>query len=232
MRLLCYDAVKAVLLVALCLVIDGGAGCQAAEAQAKVSGVHVQQLAVMPFIKGTSEAQKKEKQLEKNLDCQLRGLCAIEEEIFSASEEAVTNLAQAQLRHKFGDKIVSRARVSEAYAGLSKEASDTPRDIAVRLGQGLGVDHVMVGLVWRYQERVGGPMGASEPASVAFSLFMVEVSSGQLVWQGSFDKTQTSLSENLLDTPMFLKKGMKWLNAEELSSYGLERIFKNLAIQE
>ncbi|MBU0681636.1 MAG: hypothetical protein KKD73_09460 [Proteobacteria bacterium] len=88
-----------------------------------------------------------------------------------------------------------------------------------------------MGLVWRYQERVGSAMGATEPASVAFSLFMVEVSTRKLVWQGSFDKTQTSLSENLFDTPMFLKKGMKWLTVEELSSYGIEKILDKLYIQ-
>lgn len=227
------DARKAILLlVALCFVMDGSmSSCQGAEAQAKISTVTVHQLALMPFIKGTTDAQKKEKQLEKNLDCQLRGLCDLEDEIFSETEDAMTNLVQTELRRKFGDKVVPRARVREYYGALHKEASDTPREIAVRLGQSLGVDHVMVGLVWRYQERVGSALAASDPASVAFSLFMVDVASQKLVWQGSFDKTQTSLSENLLDTPMFLKKGMKWLTAEELSSYGIEKILQKLTIQ-
>jgi hypothetical protein len=233
MRSLCCDARKTIfLLVAFCFLSAGTAvRCHGAEAQAKITDVTVQQLAVMPFIKGSTEAQKKEKKLEKNLDCQLRGLCAIEEEIFSKSEEAVTALVQAELRRKLGDKIVSLARVREAYTALQKEATDTPRDIAVRLGQSLGVDHIMVGLVWRYQERVGSAMGATEPASVAFTLFVVEVSSKTLVWNGSFDKTQTSLSENLFDTPMFMKKGMKWLTVEELSSYGIEKILDKLYIQ-
>lgn len=227
-----YDAAKAlVLLVGLwVLAVTGAVSCQAAEAQATVAAVAVRQLAVMPFIKGTTTAQKREKKLEKNLDCQLRGLCAIEEEIFSESEEAVTQLAQTHLRERFADKIVSQARVREVYGGLAKEATDTPRDIAVRLGRSLGVDHVMVGLVWRYQERIGSAMAATDPASVAFSLFLVEVESGTLVWHDSFDKTQTALSENLFDAPMFLKKGMKWLTAEELSSYGLEKMFKKIAI--
>ncbi len=220
------------LLGVFCICFAGSAAsCLAAQAQAKVAAVEVQQLAVMPFIKGTTEAQKKEIKLEKNLDCQLRGLCAIEEEIFTDSEETVTSQAQAELRRKFGDKVVSAARVREAYGALRKEATDTPREIAVRLGQSLGVDHVMVGLVWRYQERVGSAMAASDPASVAFSLFIVDVASQKLVWKGTYDKTQTSLSENLLDTPMFLKKGMKWLTAEELSSYGIEKIFGTLSLQ-
>ena len=233
MRPLFCDARKAILLLVALgfFIVAPTVSCQGAEAQAKISMVNVQQLAVMPFIKGTTAAQKKEKELEKTLDCQLLGLCAVEAEIFSETEETVTTLVQAELRRKFGDKVVPSAMVREAYVELHKEATDTPRELAVRLGQSLGVDHVMVGLLWRYQERVGSAMAATDPASVAFSLFMVDVSTQKIVWKDSFEKTQTSLSENLLDAPMFLKKGMKWLTAEELSSYGIEKIFQKLSIQ-
>lgn len=233
MRSLFYAPTKTLfILVALCFLMAGAASsCLGAEAQAKIATLNVQQLALMPFLRGSTEAQRKEKQLEKTLDCQLRGLCDIEEEIFSKSEETVTVLVQAELRRKFGDKVIPLVKVREAYGAFLKEATDTPRQIAVRLGQSLGVDHIMVGLVWRYQERVGSALAATDPASVAFSLFMLKVATQKLVWKGSFDKTQTSLSENLLDTPMFLKKGLKWLTAEELSSYGIEKIIQNLSLQ-
>ncbi len=232
LQLLC-DPRKIIFLLALLgfCPITAASSCQAAEAQAKIAAVEVRQLAVMPFLKGSTAAQQKEKKLEKNLDCQLRGLCSVEEEIFSEAEETLTRLVQAELRRKFGDKVVAAARVREIYSEFQKEATDTPREIAVRLGQGLGVDHVLVGLVWRYQERVGSALAASDPASVAFSLFMVNVASQKLVWQASFDKTQTALSENLFDTPMFLQKGLKWLSAEELSSYGVQKIVGKLALQ-
>ncbi len=229
-----YDAKKIIVLLLAGAFFTAGTAvsCQAAEEEAAASALSIQQLAVMPFIKTTSEAQKKETRLEKNLDCQLLGICAVEPEIFPESQEGITALAQAALRRKAGDKVVPMARVREAFDSLAKEATDTPRELAVRLGQSLGVDHVMVGLVWRYRERVGSAMAASDPASVAFSLFMVEVESGTLVWKDSFDKTQTSLTENLLDAPMYLKTGMKWLTAEELSRYGIEKIVKKLSINE
>lgn len=226
------------LIAACCLYIDGSVSiCLGADAQAKDTSsknlvIEVRQLALMPFLKGDTQTQKKEKQLEKNLDCQLRGLCAIEEDVFSGAEETVTIQAQSELRKKFGDKVLPMAMVTSDYSAIKKEPTDTPREIAVRLGQSLGVDHVMVGLVWRFQERVGGAMGASEPASVAFSLFMVNVASQKVVWKGSYDKTQTSLSENLFDAPMFLKKGMKWLTAEELSSYGIQKVLGKLFIKQ
>ncbi len=220
------------LLAALCFFVEfTPARCQGAEAQARTTSVTVQQLAVMPFVKGTTEAEKKEDKLDKTLDCQFRSLCVFEEAVFPVAEDAVTRLVQTELRRKFNDKMIPLARVREAYGMLEKEATDTPREVAVRLGQSLGVDHVLVGLVWRYQERVGSAVAATDPASVSFSLFMVDVASQNLVWKGSFSKTQTSLSENLLDTPLYLKKGMKWLTAEELSSYGVEKILKQLSIQ-
>ncbi|MDA3972347.1 MAG: hypothetical protein PF442_13455 [Desulfobulbaceae bacterium] len=220
------------LLAALCFFVESTpARCQGAEAQAQTTAITVQQMAVMPFVRGTTEAQKKEDKLDKTLDCQFRSLCVFDEDIFPADEDVVTRLVQTELRRKFNDKMVPLARVRETYGMLEKETTDTPLEVAVRLGQSLGVDHVLVGLVWRYQERVGSAMAATDPASVAFSLFMVDVTSQKRVWKGSFRKTQTSLSENLLDAPLFLKTGMKWLTAEELSNYGVKKILKQLSIQ-
>lgn len=220
------------LLATFCFFVEfTPARCQGAESQARTTGITVQQLAVMPFVRGTTEAQKKEDKLDKTLDCQFRSICAFEDNIFPASEEAVTRLVQTELLRKFNGKIIPLARVRETYGLLEKETTDTPLEVAVRLGQSLGVDHVLVGLVWRYQERVGSAMAATDPASVSFSLFMVDVASQKRVWKGSFSKTQTSLSENLLDAPLFLKKGMKWLTAEELSSYGVEKILNQLSIK-
>jgi hypothetical protein len=231
MNSLVYDARKVIVLIVLGFLIDGSAvSCQGAEAQAKTVAVTVQQLAVMPFVKSTTAAEKRAQKLEKTLDCQFREICSFDDDVLPGTDDAVTRLAQTALRRKIGDTIVPLGQVKDAYSALQKESSETPREIAVRLGQSLGVDHVMVGGVWRYEERVGSAMAASSPASVAFSFFLVDVASQKLVWEGSFRKTQTSLSENFLDTGLFLKKGMKWLTAEELSSYGIDKTLKKLMI--
>jgi hypothetical protein len=80
----------------------------------------------------------------------------------------------------------------------------------------------MAGTVWRYWERKGTAYGAKRPASVAFSVYLLDVASGETVWTASFDKTQQSLAENLLDAPGFFKHGAKWLTAKELSCWGAE----------
>ena len=63
---LSYARKAAFLLASLSIIIAGfAAPCRAAEAQAKPVAIEVQQLALMPFLLGSTEAQKKDKKLEK-----------------------------------------------------------------------------------------------------------------------------------------------------------------------
>ena len=106
---------------------------------------------------------------------------------------------------------------------------DTPLSLAQRLGRALGATHIMVGNVWRFRERVGGSMGVETPSSVAFLLYMVDISTGAVVWKGTFNETQRSLSENILDAPAFFKRGAKWLTAEELARDGVNEMFRKMS---
>jgi len=199
-----------------------------ADAQIGQKADRIERIAVMPFLLGGSDAIKQQK-LEKKLDCQLRGLCTLMDDLQTDAGQILTDINQQELKKIYGDKIVPAAQAQTAYNGLPEKQNRTPRELAIELGKELKADHVMVGLVWRYKERVGSSMSAQTPASVAFSAFLVNVADGKLVWKGTFDKTQVSLSENLFDAPMFLKQGMKWLTAEELARYGAGKTLKDLA---
>ena len=119
----------------------------------------------------------------------------------------------------------------EAYNGISKdEATDTLRTLAVKLGESLAANLMVAGTVWRYEERSGGPVGAFSPASVAFVVYLIDVASGKIFWKGNFNETQRSLSENVLDTWAFIKKGAKWLSADELARYGVREVFKKFPL--
>jgi hypothetical protein len=48
----------------------------------------------------------------------------------------------------------------------------------------------------------------------------------KMVWIGKFDETQQPLSENLLKMGSFVRRKGSWLTAEELSSVGLDEMFK------
>jgi hypothetical protein len=63
---------------------------------------------------------------------------------------------------------------------------------------------------------------------VAFDLYLVEVRTGETLWMGNFDETQKALSENILDLNVFLRRGSKWLSANELGRYGVQEIVKQM----
>jgi hypothetical protein len=44
---------------------------------------------------------------------------------------------------------------------------------------------------------------------------------GEVLWKGRFDKTQTPLSENILDARTFFKGKGKWMTVESLADLGL-----------
>ncbi|MCD6527234.1 MAG: hypothetical protein J7K75_09615 [Desulfuromonas sp.] len=202
--------------------------CVAAEpATATAKTTAIQQLAVMPFITVDS-GTRKAKELTMTLDCELRGLCDFNSDILTHPEQQLTEQLAEALHEHYTNALLPQGQVTQDYLQLSKDPDETPRDLAVRFGQQLEADHVMVGLIWHYRQRVGGAWSADSPASVAFSLFMVDVANKKLVWEGQFDKTQQALSDNLFDAALFFTSGIKWLSVEELSEYGIEKTLEKL----
>jgi len=113
----------------------------------------------------------------------------------------------------------------EAAAAFSQFASSnltwTDRDIYLRIGKALSAEAVLGGHVYRWREREGTDYAANRPASVAFDLYLLSVGDGVIWWKARFDKSQISLSENLLDLKTFLKAKGRWMTADELAEIGL-----------
>lgn len=99
------------------------------------------------------------------------------------------------------------------------------------LGKALNADGVLFGTVSRYKERVGSEYGATEPATVAFTLSLVSVSTGKVLWTHTFDETQQSLSSNLFNWWQFWRGGPRWFTAEEFTHLGVERLLDELSAQ-
>jgi len=99
---------------------------------------------------------------------------------------------------------------------------------AVALGKEVGADGVIFGRVLRYRNRVGTERGVTESASVAFELSVVVVSSGTVLWQGSFDRTQESLGASMLDWVMFWNPPPRWISAAELTGQGVDQLFGDM----
>ncbi len=63
----------------------------------------------------------------------------------------------------------------------------------------------MVGILFRFEERIGSSLGVEKPASVAFDLHLFRLRDGVRVWDGKFDETQKPLFDNLLQIGSFIE---------------------------
>ncbi len=97
-------------------------------------------------------------------------------------------------------------------------------------GKSFSSDAVLFGYIYRWRERVGKKYGVISPASIAFDLHLISTENGSILWKGSFNKTQLSLSENLLDLSTFIRSRGTWLTARELAQIGLEKLLGNLSL--
>lgn len=95
-------------------------------------------------------------------------------------------------------------------------------------GRELNADAVLYGKLFRYDERVGGRYSVKKPASIAFTLHLIRVKDGAVLWRAAFDETQQPLSENLLKAGLYKGSSMHWLTAEELARLGLNQALEEL----
>jgi hypothetical protein len=102
----------------------------------------------------------------------------------------------------------------------------------VQIGKALSADGVLGGHVYRWRERQGTDYAASRPASVAFDIYLMNAGDGMILWKARFDKTQISLSEDLLDLQTFLKAKGRWMTADELAEIGLTDFVETLPKRE
>ena len=110
--------------------------------------------------------------------------------------------------------------------GLSSAESGRLLYLAREAGQQLHYDAVLLTSIERYQARDGSEYAVITPASVAFSLKLLAVKSGQIVWSADFDQTQQPLFENILKSRS-TGSGFRWLTAAELTSAGLTKKLNN-----
>jgi len=112
--------------------------------------------------------------------------------------------------------------VEQARSGASLD------DTAIQIGQETHADGVLYGTVERYVERVGVQYAAEKPASVAFTLKLLDMKSKQVVWTARFSKTQQPLANNFFNLPNFLENKGQWVLASELANEGVTQAIKDL----
>jgi hypothetical protein len=117
-------------------------------------------------------------------------------------------------------EILPQEKVDAVYKRISAESFKSPlMDILKKVGAELKTDFLAVGFIFRYTERIGSDFGVDKPASVAFEVNFISSPKGDIIWQGVFDKTQKSLSEDV-----FHVSSLKWLTVRELATHGMKEI--------
>jgi uncharacterized Zn finger protein (UPF0148 family) len=209
------------------LMVDGYLVNRAA-AQSRAEPINVQweKIGVMPFFKG-----KRSTDTGETVTCPICELSFKSENIKDGAERAITSYVQEALKRRYKDKVIALDEVSRVYQEIPRDdTEDTPKSLAQKAGEALGADLMIVGNVWRYRERVRDEWESQKGASVAFEIYLIEVPSGKTVWRAKFDETQRSLTENVLGAKLLLKKGAKWISADELARYGVDEVFKKFPL--
>jgi len=136
-----------------------------------------------------------------------------------------------RLKTRGNREVLPPGQALGAYSSLASRdlgLALLPVKMLQEIGKMLGADLVLAGYIYRWTERQGTDYAVNRAASVAFSLDLVRVSDGRIIWKGKFDKTQRSLSENILDLKTFLRGGGRWMSAKKLASLGLNRLLAEM----
>jgi hypothetical protein len=143
------------------------------------------------------------------------------------TEKILDNILLERLKRSGNFRLLDPENVAGVYRRLSSGAAKTELPKILRnLGHELGAEGVVVGYVYRFREREGYPYSVKQPASVAFEIHLLRGRDGTQVWRGIFDKTQRSLTENILQLSSFYRQKGRWATAEELAEEGMDEILK------
>jgi hypothetical protein len=149
------------------------------------------------------------------------------------AQKVLTRVLDQKMEAAGSFRIVPRERVEEVLSNIDKkELQEKALALAPTLGKEVGAEFVILGYLFRFEERVGSSMGVEKPASVGFDLHLVRVKDGGIVWSARFDETQKPLSDNVLKIGSFFRRGASWVKAEELADVGMGEALKNLPAPE
>jgi hypothetical protein len=140
-------------------------------------------------------------------------------------DKYMTDQLLTYLKAKTDYTLIPPGAGAGVRAQILSESVDMPeRDLLLKMGRKLGADAVVSGKIFRFQQRVGTSYAVDTPASVAFSMYLLRVADGDMIWAGNFDETQRPLSDDLLQISTWAKRGARFLTAEELAHTGLTKV--------
>jgi hypothetical protein len=111
----------------------------------------------------------------------------------------------------------------EQQEALGIEFPGSRLEMARLIGERLNGDAVLQVMIERYFERLGTSYSVQSPALVAFRFRLIHVASGRIICTGMFNEAQQPLTSDLFALPKMVRRGFKWITAEELAREGLQR---------
>ncbi|SEL93199.1 Peptidoglycan-synthase activator LpoB [Syntrophus gentianae] len=187
------------------------------ETYAKDKPVKVHRIAVFPI-----QRVDPDEAVDGSLRCEICGTVISVGSTEPQAEKVVEEAVLSRIEKTGKYEIVPPERVQGVYQRISATSlKSSLKDTLVKSGRELGADAILHGQVYRFRERIGYAYGADKAASVAFALHLIDVRDGSLIWKGRFDKTQTSLMENVFQASAFYKEKGRWLTARELIDEGV-----------
>jgi hypothetical protein len=147
--------------------------------------------------------------------------------ILPGSQNTLIRLLQDKIETVGVFKILPSEKVEDALSKSDRrQFGIKPMRSFIQVGKKLDMDFIFIGVLFRFEERIGSHIGAEKPASVGFDVHLIRLKDEKIVWIGKFDETQRPLSENLLKIGSFVRRKASWLTAEELSSVGMDEMLK------
>jgi hypothetical protein len=104
----------------------------------------------------------------------------------------------------------------------------TAREQAVYVGRDLGVQGILYGVLSNYTELEGSSLGSDRPAAVSCTLWLVDASTGEVVWSSRFADTERPLFENIFRWRRKLTSGVGNKTASELLDAGFQESLRRL----
>lgn len=180
-----------------------------------IKNYHLERIAIIPFAEDDKEAEEgllKSRRAEKG------------------SGEKLTRILYEAMKTRSDIKIIPMEDVVMAAKEIvDKEGQLSIKTMALKVGKELKADAILIGSVTSFQERIGGSFGITRPASVGFEVDLYSVQDDKLLWKSGFYETQSSLTEDIGSLPLFIKRGGKWITADELARYGAEEVVRGFS---
>ena len=161
----------------------------------------------------------------------LSGTAFMAEPVSQNVVNRMTDILYNRVAAERGYKLVSPDQTKKVFSSIinsDKNVVMSPIEILQEVGNTFEADAVLTGYIYRWREREGTDYAVNRPASVAFDLHLISPAEGTMLWKAKFDKTQRSLSENVLDVSTFIKSKGQWMTVEKLATLGLQKMLAEM----